>query len=60
MVIDPAERASELFDAAKAKSDAGDEQAALSLYLESLALDRESGSVRGVLERGAALTSSRG
>ena len=41
MMNDPAERASELFDAAKAKGDAGDEQAALSLYLESLALDRE-------------------
>lgn len=33
-------RADELFAAAKLKSDAGDEQAALSLYLESLALDR--------------------
>jgi TPR repeat protein len=37
----PEERADELFSAAKAKSDAGDEQAALALYLESLALDRK-------------------
>ncbi len=37
----PEERADELFDAAKAKSDAGDDQAALALYLESLALDRK-------------------
>jgi hypothetical protein len=36
----PEERADELFSAAKAKSDAGDERAALALYLESLALDR--------------------
>jgi len=36
----PEERADEIFSAAKAKSDAGDEQAALALYLESLALDR--------------------
>jgi tetratricopeptide (TPR) repeat protein len=35
------ERAAELFDAAQAKSGEGDEQAALSLYLKSLALDRE-------------------
>jgi tetratricopeptide (TPR) repeat protein len=34
-------RADDLFEAAKAKSDAGDEQAALSLYLESIALNRE-------------------
>jgi hypothetical protein len=37
----PEERADELFTAANAKSDAGDEQAALALYLESLALDRK-------------------
>jgi hypothetical protein len=37
----PEERADELFEAAQAKSDAGDEQAALALYLESLALDRD-------------------
>jgi hypothetical protein len=40
MANTPVERAAELFDAAKAKDDAGDEQAALALYLESLALDR--------------------
>jgi tetratricopeptide (TPR) repeat protein len=34
------QRAKDLFESAKAKSDAGDEQAALALYLESLALDR--------------------
>jgi hypothetical protein len=38
---DSKQRAGELFDAARAKSDAGDDAAALSLYLESLALDRE-------------------
>jgi len=38
---DAAERADQLFNEAQAKSDAGDEQAALSLYLESLALDRD-------------------
>jgi hypothetical protein len=37
----PEERADELFSAANAKSDAGDEQAALALYLESLALHRK-------------------
>jgi hypothetical protein len=37
----PEKRADELFTAAKAKSDAGDEQAALALYLESLGLDRK-------------------
>jgi tetratricopeptide (TPR) repeat protein len=37
----PADRADELFAEAKARSDAGDEQAALSLYLESLALNRQ-------------------
>ncbi len=36
-----AQRADELFDLARAKSEAGDEQAALALYLESLALDRD-------------------
>ena len=35
----PEQRADELFNEAQTKSDAGDEQAALSLYLESLALD---------------------
>jgi hypothetical protein len=39
MTVDSAKRADELFEAASAKSEAGDEQAALSLYLESLALD---------------------
>jgi tetratricopeptide (TPR) repeat protein len=37
---DAAGRADELFNEALAKSDAGDEHAALSLYLESLVLDR--------------------
>src|SRR5689334_21484893 len=37
----PSERADELFAAAQAKSEAGDEHAALSMYLESLALDRD-------------------
>jgi hypothetical protein len=41
MTKTPEERADELFDLAKMKSDAGDEQAALALYLESLALDRD-------------------
>src|SRR5688500_30458 len=41
MTKSPVERADELFELAKAKSDAGDEQAALTLYLESLALDRD-------------------
>jgi hypothetical protein len=35
------ERADELFELAKAKSDAGDEQAALALHLECLALNRD-------------------
>jgi len=37
----PQQRADDLFEAAKAKSDEGDDDAALSLYLESLALDRD-------------------
>jgi tetratricopeptide (TPR) repeat protein len=41
MAKSPEERADELFEAARAKSEAGDEQAALALYLESLALDRQ-------------------
>lgn len=40
MEKEPADRADELFDEAKAKSDAGDEQGALASYLESLALNR--------------------
>jgi len=39
MADDAESRADELFAAANAKSDAGDEQAALALYLESIALD---------------------
>lgn len=40
MTNETADRAGELFDEAKARSDAGDEQGALALYLESLALNR--------------------
>jgi tetratricopeptide (TPR) repeat protein len=41
MTKESADRAGELFDQAKARSDAGDEQGALALYLESLALNRQ-------------------
>jgi tetratricopeptide (TPR) repeat protein len=41
MANEPADRADELFTQAKARSDAGDEQGALALYLESLALNRQ-------------------
>lgn len=41
MTKSPSERASGLFDAARVKSEAGDDQGALALYLESLAIDRK-------------------
>jgi tetratricopeptide (TPR) repeat protein len=44
MTNESADRAEKLFDEAKARSDAGDEQGALALYLESLALNRQQAS----------------
>jgi tetratricopeptide (TPR) repeat protein len=41
MTETPQERADELFELAKAKREAGDEHGALTLYLESLALNRD-------------------